>query len=100
VGDFDNVVVGVEAEAASAASSKVYQEFDSQLAHLAGDDIDTLGLVLSASAHGEVGVQGGEVLLGISLWDDTEVVRVVEELVVEGEFTTAKSISSRSSRGM
>lgn len=100
VRDFDNVVVGVEAEAASAASSKVYQKFDSQLAHLAGDDIDTLGLVLSASAHGEVGVQGGEVLLGISLWDDTEVVRVVEELVVEGEFTTAKSISSRSSRGM
>ena len=81
VGDLDDVVVGVE-----------------ELAHLAGNNVDTLGLVLSTSAHGEVGVETREVLGRISLGNDAEVVRVVKELIVEGEFTAARVSASPGGR--
>ena len=74
--NLDNVVVGVE-----------------ELAHLGGDNVNSLGLVLTTSAHGEVGVQVGQVLGCISLRDDTEVERVVKKLVIEGEVTAEKSAS-------
>ena len=77
VGDLDDVVVGVE-----------------ELAHLAGNNVDTSGLVLTTTAHGEVGVEGRETLLGVTLGDDTEVERVVQKLVVEGELSAAR-VSAR-----
>lgn len=73
VGDFDNVVVGVE-----------------ELAHLGRDDINTLGLVLTTTTHGKVGVEVRQVLGRVSLGDDTKVERVVKELIVEGEVTAGK----------
>ena len=72
--DLDNVVVGVE-----------------EFTHLRGNDIDTLLSVLSTSTHGKVGVERRQLLGGVSLRNDTKVVRVVEQVVVEGEVTAEGS---------
>ena len=55
------------------------------LLHLASRDVDSVGL--TATAHGEVGVEGGKTLALVALGDDVERSRVVEDMVVEGEVT-------------
>lgn len=53
------------------------------LDHLEGGDIDVVSL--EASAHGEHGVNGSQVVLGVSLGDDVEEQGVIENVIVEGE---------------
>lgn len=65
-GRLDVVVVGVE-----------------PLDHLQGGDVDATLLV--TTAHGEVLVDGVETILGVAVRDSTEVLDLVEDLVVESK---------------
>ena len=56
------------------------------LLHLASRDVDGVGL--TATAHGEVGVEGRKALALVALGDDVERRRVVEDVVVKSEVTT------------
>ena len=62
------------------------------LLHLRGRDVDTIGL--TATTHGKVDIEGREVVARVSLWDDVESCRVIEDVVVEGEVTTDKIINA------
>ena len=55
------------------------------LLHLGSGNIDTSSL--TATAHGEVDIQGRKVVTSVTLGDDIELGRVVEDVVVEGEVT-------------
>ena len=71
----DVVVVGVE-----------------PLDHLEGRDVNAVLLV--ATAHGEVLVNGLEVVLGVTLGDSVEHLDVVEDVVVEGEVVAGDDIDA------
>ena len=71
----DVVVVGVE-----------------PLDHLEGRDVNAVLLV--ATAHGEVLVDGLEVVLGVTLGDGVEHLDVVEDVVVEGEVVAGDDIDA------
>ena len=55
------------------------------LLHLRSGDVDTIGL--TATAHREVDIERGKVVAEVTLGDDVERRRVVEDVVVEGEVT-------------
>jgi hypothetical protein len=94
--DLDNVVVGVEA-GGQLLALQAEGRGSLQFTHLGGNNIDTLLSVLSTSTHGKVGVKGRELLRLVSLGDNTEVVRVIEEVVVKGEVSAAM-VNKRSKR--
>jgi len=96
--DLDNVVVRVEA---SRELSSIRSRWgSSQFTHLGGNDIDALLSVLSTSTHGKVGVKGRELLGLVSLGDNTEVVRVIKEVVVKCEVTAGPlaSVTNKKSK--
>jgi hypothetical protein len=62
------------------------------LDHLEGGDINAILLV--ATAHSEVLVDGLEVVLGVTLRDGVEHLDVVEDVVVEGEVVAGDNIDA------
>lgn len=59
--------------------------------HLRGWDVNAVSL--ATTAHGEVHIQGGEVVASVARGDNIEGGGVVEDMIVEGEFTTEYCIN-------
>lgn len=55
-------------------------------------DIDAL--LLETTAHGEVGIERVEVVLGVTLGDSSEELVVVEDLIVESEVVAGDNIDT------
>jgi hypothetical protein len=51
--------------------------------HLRGGDIDAIGL--TPTAHGEINIKGRQTLANITLGDDVESSRMIENVVIERE---------------
>jgi hypothetical protein len=51
--------------------------------HLRGGDIDAIGL--TPTAHGKINVKGCQTLANITLGDDVESSRMIENVVIERE---------------
>jgi hypothetical protein len=66
--------------------SKVQRIFSLPFLHLRSRNIDTVGL--SATAHGEVNIEGRQTEPNISLGDNVERGGVIKDVVIQGEFTT------------
>ena len=45
---------------------------------------------LTATTHGKVDIEGGEVVSQITFWDDIEGSRVIQDMVIQGEFATTE----------
>ena len=62
------------------------------LLHLRSRDIDAVGL--TSTTHGEVLVNGSEVVLGVSLGSGGEHLDMVEDMVVEGEVVAGDDVNA------
>jgi hypothetical protein len=48
-------------------------------------DVNVLGWLLQTSAHGEVLIDLWQLVLAVSLWDDTEELNMIQDMIVEGK---------------
>jgi hypothetical protein len=67
-------------------TDKIWFAMNLPFFHLRSRDIDTVRL--SSTSHSEIYIERGQALSNISLWNDVECGSVIQDVIIQREFTT------------